>query len=326
MPITSLWLFDFPICRTYDKSNGPLIVIDECELNIIWKLAQKGPLNIYQLGNSETYFLPEVWSGIVKVEGSRYGTGEKCSYAYSFIYRKVKGLARKSLVEVSISKQKEARIVRLTLLGLYVYMLGSTDKDKFKNVTNPHHHHSYLLPFSSMWDLLMEKLGESRVKDALECAMKGFGNLAIVRYKLRSLGLEFEGLLQNDLISAVRIDETKREMDNVVLELLRREESSVLRKSYIAYLAVQDIWKLRNKDRKEVQELSMNLASEKDLASLEKREVGFNSLFEGDRLKEFLPEYATEGFYLTGMFVENLLWQKRSIEAKHEMHDFEVEF
>jgi hypothetical protein len=321
MPNVGVWLFDFPIQSDYKGFSGQLILVDECEINIIWKLGKEGPLSIYKLFE-ETYHLPSVWSGITEISGSRK-TGAKRNYEYFFIYKKVKGLAKRRLITVSESRHKEPRIVRLTFLGMLVYLVGSLEGDKFKNTMN---HHTELLPFSDLWDLLINKLGSEKVIEAFDRAIRGFSKLAIASFKVKSLGLEFEGFLRNRLTSVLSLKEDSgKERDKSVSDLLKSKELAVLRNSYIAFLAVNDIWKLRNKSSSEVKEILPMLDSEMELAYFEGRKPSENSLFRDHGLKEFLPKYAGHEYFLTGMFVKNLIWQEKDEKCNLTESDYQVD-
>ena len=297
-------------------------MMDECKINIIWKLGQEGPLSIYRLGVKEKYSLPKVWSEIPRIEGApERKEGEKCMYEYAFIHKKVRELVKSHLVTTSTSKRKEPSIVELTFLGLYVYLLGSMEEDKFARAIN---HHSSLLRFSGLWWSLVEKLGEKKVNDALDSAVKDFKNLALVKCKIKSLNLEFEGFVRNRMFPTVKA-EVVRERDATAVELLKRKEGSTLRKSYITYLAVQDLMRLSRQSKTTVKELLPHLESEKELAYFESRKPNSNNLFEGNRLGDFFPEYASAEWFLTGMFVENLLWNEKPTEKGSEEFDYEVE-
>jgi hypothetical protein len=171
-------------------------------------------------------------------------------------------------------------------------------------------------------------LGPEKVEYALDQAVKDFADIAGVKFKVKHLGLEFEGLLRKGLICE-KFDKTEMERSHEAAEFLKTKEASLLKDSYVAYLAVHDLWKLWNKTTGEIEELLPTLDSERELAYFEGREIDSNSLFRRHRLREFFPKCASIDSFLTGMFVENLLWHekplKRTQERKPE-YDFEVEF
>jgi hypothetical protein len=107
---------------------------------------------------------------------------------------------------------------------------------------------------------------------------------------------------------------------------LKSNEALVLRNSYIAYLAVHNIWQLSGKNFRDI-ESHNSLKSETELAYFENRQIDSNPLFKGDRLLEFFPKYASIEYFFTGMFVENLLWNKKPVKETKEakIPDFEVE-
>ncbi len=145
-----------------------------------------------------------------------------------------------------------------------------------------------------------------------------------MKCKIKSLNLEFEGFVRNRMVPTVKA-EVGRERDATAVKLLKREEGSTLRKSYIAYLAVQDLMRLSRQSKTTVEELLPHLECEKELAYFESRKPNSNNLFEGNRLREFFPEYASAEWFLTGTFVENFLWNEKPAEKGSEEFDYEVE-
>jgi hypothetical protein len=336
MATGTVWLFDYPVSKHYKGVHGPLIQIDECELTIVWTLAKEGDLPIYQLYRKKektpkkvalwkqrVYELPEV-NGIDALEGSRDRTGKRLKFGYSFIHRTVRKLERKHMIQTSEGTSRNSRIVDLTFLGLLLYLRGSTDKNKFEKAIE-HHSNILFLP-KETWYMLAKKLDGGKVESGLDLAVRDFVDLNKVRFRANPIGLEFEGFLKHDFGLRENVSgKVCIERNSDMAELLRSKEVSFLRDSYIAHLAVHDFPKLKDKKRKQIDKLLPHLDSESELAYFEGREVSSDPLFKGNRLKEFFPKYASAEYFLIGMFVENLLWQKRHVERKHEIYDFEVD-
>lgn len=133
--------------------------------------------------------------------------------------------------------------------------------------------------------------------------------------------LKFEGFLKRD--GFIRASHPEYARVEKVSKYLKSNEALVLRGSYIAYLAMENISQLSGKSFRDIESYD-SLESETELAFLENRQVDSNPLFKGERLLEFLPRYACIEYFFTGTFVENLLWNKKPTkEAKAS--DFEVE-
>lgn len=320
MSAGSIWVFERLISKDYLGRFRELYEIDECMLNIIWTLARKGPLSIYQLGIEKStygkkssswkfrkYCVPDVTS-VTRLLGKKDKTGEEVTYPYSVVHKKVKELEKKLMVEGTKRGLRNSRIIELTFLGLLLYLVGSMDKDKFKSAII---HNGRLLPFSGLWDKMNETVGKERVAKALDQAVKDCWNLELALFKVRSIGLEFKGLLREDLILKREPLRVRYIRDTNAVRLVQKEEAQILRNSYIAYLAIHDFLELAGKHKKEVEELLPQMTFAKELAFIEKRKSIESSILT-DRLKEYFPEFASPEFFLTGMFANNLLWKKKT--------------
>jgi hypothetical protein len=327
----SIWCFERLISKDYLGRFYWNYQIDECMLNLIWTLARKGPLSIYQLGKEKTtygkksgswklrkYYVPDVAS--MKLQpANKDRTGEEVTYPYSVVHRKVKELENKFLVEDTKRGLRNSRIIELTFLGLLLYLVGSMDKDKFKNAVI---HNRCLLPFSGLWDQMNEAIGKERVAEALDQAVKDCSNLRLALFKVRSIGLEFKALLREDLILKKEPLRAGYVRDPSAVRLVQKEEAQILKNSYLAYLAVHEMLKLAGKHKKEAEELLPHMTFAKELAFIEKRKSIESSILT-DRFKEYFTIYVHPAFFLTGMFVNNLLWKKKTDSYVKEP-EFEV--
>ena len=340
MPEGPIWIFDHPISKNYKGIFLGLYKIDECKLNILWTLAKEGPMPVFQLFRKKkiaegkkrvdewmprVYSLPKI-SEVLPMMGREGRIGETVTYNYSFVNKKVKELEKGWLVEDLGKGSRRSKIVGLTFAGLLLYLLGSTDKGKFENAVT---HYGRWLRFSDLWSQLKEALGQERVAEALDRAVSDFSNLILAKFRVRPINLEFEGLLREELLlqkGSARHESHLRDPDTV--GLLQKKKAFILKNSYLAYLAVHDICRLSGKDRSIVERLLPTMTSEEELRYIEGRNDKRNSLLM-NRLKEYFPMYARYDFFLTGMFVENLLWKERvpakaGIQNHMEEPEFEV--
>lgn len=239
-------------------------------------------------------------------------------------------LERKGLLKIAkdTSRDRIRQIAQPTFSGLMLYLTNSPKNERFKHVFG---HHSDVIPFSSQWHIITNKLGREKCGNALEQTTKDFVEIAKVRFHLRRLGMEFEGFLESPRMLMRKVPESNvvKEKDIEVAKYLESKEAQLLRDSYIAYLIVHDIKELSWESKEETEKLLAGLESERELACLEERQGNPDPLFKGKRLREFLPKYAGIEYFFTGMFVNNLLWVKKKIEKVVEepiKTDFEVEY
>jgi len=331
MPKHLQWLFPRIVLTKDQNADFPTLNIDEAELNILWFLGKEGPKSIYELGNTK-YELPRhlpasVWCLDAKEWDKR--SEKKMTYHYSFVHKTVRKLEREGLVSTikDTSGDRIKRTVKLTFQGLFLYMENSDDKNKFIHALE---HYPTFIPFAEQWNSILKHLGEERVTKALELTFKGF-HVDKVKFHVRSLKMEFEGFLETDLILSSLTSQSEqviRQRDKEVERYLKRNEALILKNSYIAYLAAQDIDFLSGRDETEVESLLDKLESEEELALLEEKEGIRSQLFKGKRLKEFLPRYADVEYFFTGRFVKNLLWQESVViqKSNNKPSPFEVEY
>jgi len=329
----------FQIVAEKDVAVGlPTLEMEESEIRILWALCEKGPKSIYNLKEKTKFFLQGYWPKRVWInlpdttaeEAKRMlkDLHEPTTYHRSSIYRIVRGLSNKNLAETSrdTSGPRIKTVVKPTFEGLILYLQNPFEKQKLKNIWT---HYSKMIPFSDKWNSMVTLLGEERCFETLEQTVKDFVDIRRVKFLIRPLKMTFEGFLESPKILFASIEEEDfvLERDEVVTTYLKGKTARILRNAYVAYLAVNDIRKLCWKSKEELEKLLSKLESEKELAYFEKRQVGSNPLFKEGRIKEFLPRYSGIEWFLTGMFVKNLLWHKRAIEKQeNKIYDFEVEF
>jgi hypothetical protein len=327
-----LWSFK-SIFDTIDL-DIPTIHLTECEIYILWTLGEEGPMSIYALSN-KSRSLPEIHP-VFKPHPDiwKREMEEPKSFDHHFVHTKVGELLRLKLIQkqqvpkpvprpekkrkkgrkrLKPSLQEFEKGVGLTFLGLMFYLQNlekpkrsSTEKLKYALGK-----YKTLIPFSEQWDSLTKDLEEERCKRAFAKTVKEFVDIQNVELRVPSASLVFDGFLKRNTPTNSAEVETKvvRERDNEVARCLEKKEMSTLRDCYIAYLAVKDIYQLPEETAEDVRFFE-GLESEKELAYLEGRNINVDSLFKGNRLREFLPKYAGIEYFFTGIFVENLLWNK----------------
>lgn len=331
----------FPITVKKDQGIGfPTLEMDESEVNVLWTICQQGRKSIYDLQVKTKFSLQQsnpsyVWARLpdMTVEEAKtklVDLKKPKSYQRTSIYKTVKKLLAKNLVELSkdTSGNKIKTIVEPTLQGLILYLQSPFDEGKWEDVLDVF---SHVFPFSDKWKPMITILGKEKCIQALERTVKDFIEIRRARFLLGPLKMKFEGFLESPRMLLREVPEVQviRERDMQVAQYLMGREFTILRDSYIAYLALQDIRTLSGESREETERMIPEMESEKELAYLERRDTDTNSIFKHKRLKEFLPKYAGLEYFFTGMFVKNLLWNERIIEkAKEEAttSDFEVEF
>jgi len=295
---------------------------NKSEINILWELGRNGPRSLYKL--AKPLQQAEILFAQKKRDSPATKIEESFNYYRDFIIKIVRNLQDKGMVKTwTDSKSKRhPTMIELTFHGLVLYLRESRDKGRFIQAVE---NYSKYLPFSRNWEILNKKLGQGFVYNTLEQTVKNFSNIRQAVFKFRPIGLEFQGFIEDTFTSGDLVKVLKRKNEKAA-RFLKTREASTLRSSYIAYLAVHDLMILRKQNRKDIEGLLPNLHSEKELAYFGGRQVSTNSLFDGDRLKEFFPKYADIEFFLTGMFVEKLLWHEITVKKKHENHDFEVDY
>jgi len=168
---------------------------------------------------------------------------------------------------------------------------------------------------------LESRFGTEKCTETFEKTVKDF-RLWKAEFRIRRLDLKYDSF-------EVQTSENEYRRDERASEYLASPELTTLRNCYIAFLALHDLHLLSGESTEEANKIVSSLASERELSYFEKRNVGFNCLFDGERLKEFFPKYAGIECVFTGMFVKDLLWNEKIIKKEKEeakTPDYEVEF
>jgi DNA-binding MarR family transcriptional regulator len=329
MPRDLSWYFPKPFLGKNEDCNYSSLHIDETELNIIWLLGKKGDESIYDLKKTK-YDLPKYLPNDVHTFNSqewKERSKKQITYHYPSVLQTVKKLAQKGLVTTlkDSSGDRTKRMVRLTFQGLILYLRNTDYKQKFVHAIE---HYRSFIPFAEHWESMVKQLGEEETVEALESTLKNF-QVHNVRFRVKPLGMEFEGFLEGVRLPPIGDGEEEFifHRNQGVADYLRNEDARMLRDTYIAYLALNDIKRLRWTEKRQLDASLTDLESERELAYFESRQVSSSSLFRGGRIKEFLPKYSRIEYFFTGMFVNNLLWNKRKVERHNEYTDeFDVEY
>jgi hypothetical protein len=296
------WEFGFEL---KNKSRTSRLILGECGLNVIWKLAQEGKLSIYDLyrrkgisAGKVEYSTPEVEDDVVT--SGKEDIGFKKKYFYSFLHKTVNTLEKRGLVRQSkdTSGIRNRKMVELTLLGLLVYLWGSNKEDKFITALESN---GGVFPFYSLWISMIEQLGEDRVINALAKTTKDIQQTEVAVLRVQSHRID-------GYLPCEEVTRQHKRRDKDAAEFLLREDSSTLRASYLAYLMLQDVRKL-NKQKLE----SMNKSLPEPFSQTEVTFFESNGIPLGltstEEYQDFLKKHFTLESLFTGMFVENLLWQ-----------------
>jgi len=330
----------FPITVKKDQGIGvPTLEMDETEINVLWTLCKQGRKSIYDLQVKTKFSLKESDPSCVEsrvpdmtakeAKAKLVELQNPKSYQRTSIYKIVKKLLAKNLVKLSkdTSGSRTKTIVEPTFQGFILYLQNPLEEGKLEKVLE---HYSYVFPFSNKWESMVTVLGKEKCLQALERTIKDFVEIRRARFLLRPLK-KFEGFLESPKMMDREVPhaEVTREKDSDVSHFLNSKDGTLLKKSYIAYLIVHDIDRLSGESKEQAERIISKLESEKELTYLEGRRTDANLLFNGSKLKEFLPEHTDLEHFFTGMFVKNLLWNEKIVEKKKEepkTPDYEVEF
>jgi hypothetical protein len=299
--------------------NIPTIHLTECEIYILWALGEEGPMSIYELAHKSRY-LPEISPVLESPEGWKSKLKEPQTCDYHFVHTKVRELLKRALIQKGqVPKNREQKGkkkghvhrdlefkegVGLTFLGLMFYLqnLEKSGRDRNEKIKHALDNYRTLLPFSEQWNSLTKDLGEDKCMRAFSKTVREFVDIRNVESEVPSTNQVFDGFVKRPLYDSEPDAKITVERDNDVARCLEKKEMSVLRDCYIAYLAVNDIYK--SPEEKE------GLESEREFAYFEKRDKSADTLFKGEKLREYLPKYSGIEYFFTGMFVENLLWKR----------------
>jgi hypothetical protein len=336
---SSYWNF-FPIVGILFQT----LSLSDCEMYVIWFLGKEGTKRISEIANTPHFFpkpnldrmslpddnmefrlkdIPPTYVDSVKKH--KFKMKRPPNYSNSAIYYAVDRLEKMGLTETISRKPrpKAERKVGLTFIGLMLYLQNSKEKNRFTSLFSTH---SRLFPFSHLWKTLETKFGKDLCFSALEKTIKNFHALEKIVYVKSPDKFQFEAF--NHKYSEVDLSmmpvselfwlmfqrsdsKIKTQKADIACDFLKEKEACLLRQSYIAYLAAQDMTKLVDLDNKSYDNRLPQLKSEKELADFEQREVMANPLFKGKRLNEFFPKYSGIEYFFTGMFVNNLLWNNQ---------------
>jgi hypothetical protein len=118
---------------------------------------------------------------------------------------------------------------------------------------------------------------------------------------------EWAWLLRRESNSPIKLARVEN-----VWNFLKEEKAQILRDSYIAFLAAQDIAEYFNVTNENNEKSLTQLKSEQELADFENREILSNPLFTEERFWGFFLKYSKIKYFFTGMFVYNLLRDQKT--------------
>lgn len=250
------------------------------------------------------------------------------------IERRIEPLGNLGLIrELQYPFQKSSvRIIGLTFGGLMWYFreVGKPTRKKdivdffFRRFKEPYdfksrrrrnrfvlESHKELVPFCSLWYEMVQEIGEECM-DRFSTTVDNFYVGDKVSLKIEPLGLEIKSYqnYSGELVEGVFFPRSNRQL---VVNYLGKEESIMLREAYIAYLVSEDFKRLGNMDESEIRSRIPRLKSVTELENLEKSRESFH-LFSEKGLSRFFPKYESIGYFFTGLFIFNLLWEKRQVD------------
>jgi hypothetical protein len=296
---------NFEVPGTYAGQKTSSMRIGTCGPNFVWRLAREGRLSVYDLYRNSKGIVEYQLAGCVDDLGSvardngKLGESKGSKYLYPSVHKTVRRLEQLGLIRTSkdTSGIRNRRIAELTLLGLLVYLRGSTDKDRLEKALEKN---GNLFTFFPVWDMLVEELGEEKVKTTLTNALNQLQCPEVGTFTVDSTCVEVY----------YRIDRKLGQHSNrneKVASLLTKKEASVLAGSYFSYLLLHD--SRMSQDRKEqgCKPSSEEPFSTTELVYFEKRGLPTRSFFKEGR-SSFFQKFCGLESLVTGIFVENLLW------------------
>ena len=108
------------------------------------------------------------------------------------------------------------------------------------------------------------------------------------------------------------------------MSFLQKDEAVLLREAYVAYLVANDFKRLGNMNEAEIITKIPTLKSVTEMANLEKNTHESMNLFTEKGFSRFFPKYDSIEWYFTGMFVFNMLWEKKPLKDYNNYYYDEV--
>jgi hypothetical protein len=248
---------------------------------------------------------------------------------YTEIERKIEPLKNAGLIQEPhyYFHKKSTRMLEITFEGLIWYFreIAAVSKRRiirfFKSYQEPylykskHRKNRYLLesykrliPFCPLWKGMVKQIGD-KCLDKLTMPVSNFYVDEKTLFKIESLDLYVETFPNYSGELTDRIYHFER--DPIIVSYLKREEATLLREAYIAYLVNEDLNFLRYMNADKIEQELPTLKSTKEFAFFESVDKSLECLLSKNGMNEFFPKYSGIEYYFTGMFVNNLLWNKK---------------
>jgi len=284
---------------------------NKTQLDIVRFLVENGECSPYDI----SYGIPNCDKGV------RFSSSVRSPYTPSSIIKNYPKLVEMGIIKCKVCSGPRRKIILIpTFKCLSVFTLSwkKYEKEEKNNIVMAYvirvlKKHSDLLIFMKLWDQLCsivdEKLLFKKVKEVLKLSFYseyGEARIGIIppfkafrlgRYISKSLSI------RKQLATILEIKNGKRNEN--LLSLLC--ENDMLKRSYIAFLALEDIWRIQageisidEKDR---------FVSELEYPVLEQPKDETNRLFTSNALKQIFPEYAQEKYVITGYLMYKLMWE-----------------
>ena len=361
------WDFVPPVVSGSTTIVWASLRLDEAQLNILWKVAQEGPNSLYRLSNC-TYMLPQKLNceRADNIEAWVANLEKPIEYKRSFVFKKVQQLERKGLVKTEIRKAVKKfekkkgfmpvlkKMVSPTLAGLILYFQSTELENSFTEsmgldkteVEKQKIENRKLFPFIYHWDFLIKQISNAMESDnSIEPYMKGrkkcfmaiaktirdFRGIHKAKFIINPQKLTFDGYLEvpsSMLLLKEPNLEVEIERDEQIANLLKNPKFASLVRAYLAYSITKDIRKMSLLESEEVSEALDELDSEKEFRFFMPDLARKYSLFKDDRLKDYVPEYASLNSFFTGLFVKNLIYIETIKEKRPSAgnNDYKIHF
>ncbi len=304
--------YDNWCCDSVSISATPFHVFNKTQLDIIRFIVENGACSPYDISY-----------GLKDDRGIRSkGPGSRLLYTTSNIIKNYPKLVDLGIIrcEIVYSGSRRKVILHPTLKALIIFALAwkkheveKEDDIIMEHIINVLKKYSDLLLFMKFWDQLCsivdEKILFKKVKEVLKLSFYSkyrevrisiippFKAFRLAMYISKSLSI------RRQLATILGIKNGKRNEN--LLSLLC--ENDMLKWSYIAFLALEDIWRIQ--DGKISIDEKDRFVSELEYQVLEQPKDETNHLFTSNTLKQIFPEYAQEKYVITGYLMYKLMWE-----------------
>jgi hypothetical protein len=315
--------------RTLQNIKTGKIFCDEKSMLLIAILGRYGPQSIPSIQKNI-----KAHCETLKLQNPNRPKDFGVNLEYEEIKRKIKRLKKIGFINEPhyYFHKTLTRIMALTFEGLIWYFQEppSLSKDKidyfFKSYQRPYLNKSkhrknrfllesykQLIPFCPLWKGMKEQIG-IKCLSRLTFTVKNFCVDEKTCFRIEPLDIEVATYPNYSGESTDKI--YYFEKDKMVADFLKNEEATLLREAYISYLINEDFNLLHTMKSDGVKQNLPQLKSVKEYAFFGYDDACNMSLFSKEGLSKVFPKNYKIEYYFTGMFVNNLLWDKKSKDKR----------